>query len=81
MLVDRLWDALSAVPEGEQCGWCKDRYGLSWQIVPDVVPRLLADPDPARAERAMQAILGMSARSAGVFRSGQYRSRCYRRGP
>lgn len=57
--VDRLWDALSAVPEAEQCGWCKDRYGLSWQIVPDVVPRLLADPDPARAERAMQALLGM----------------------
>lgn len=42
--VDRLWDALSAVPEAEQCGWCKDRYGLSWQIVPDVVPCLLADP-------------------------------------
>jgi predicted 3-demethylubiquinone-9 3-methyltransferase (glyoxalase superfamily) len=57
--VDRLTDALSAVPEAEQCGWVKDRYGLSWQIVPTALTRLLADPDPVRAKRAMEAMLQM----------------------
>src|SRR5262245_12913608 len=56
---DRLTDALSAVPEAEQCGWVKDRFGLSWQIVPRRMLALLADPDPARARRAMQAMLRM----------------------
>lgn len=42
-----------------QCGWLKDRWGLSWQIVPTVLFELLADPDPARAGRAVQAMLGM----------------------
>jgi len=42
-----------------QCGWLKDRYGVSWQIVPSVLPKLLGDPDPARAQRVMQAMLGM----------------------
>ncbi len=57
--VDRLTDALSAHPEAEQCGWVKDRFGLSWQIVPRRLQELLADPDPARASRAMKAMLGM----------------------
>lgn len=57
--VDRLTDALSAVPEAEQCGWVKDRYGLSWQIVPKLMLELLADPDPARARRAMEAMMTM----------------------
>ena len=58
--VDRLWDALSAGGgKAEQCGWLKDRYGVSWQIVPTVLPKMLADPDPAKAQRAMQAMLGM----------------------
>lgn len=57
--VDRLTDALSAVPEAEQCGWVKDRYGLSWQIVPKLMLKLLADPDPARARRAMEAMMTM----------------------
>ena len=57
--VDRLWDALSAGGTVEQCGWLKDRYGVSWQIVPAVLPKMLADPDPAKAQRAMQAMLGM----------------------
>jgi len=58
--VDRYWDALLAdggVPS--QCGWLTDRFGVSWQIVPKALGRLLADPDPARASRAMQAMLGM----------------------
>lgn len=56
---DRLTEALSAVPEAEQCGWVKDRYGLSWQIIPRTLLRLLDDPDPDRARRAMQAMLEM----------------------
>ena len=56
--VDRLSDALSAVPEAEQCGWLKDRFGLSWQIVPVQLMRRLAD-DPARAARAFAAMMQM----------------------
>ena len=57
--VDRLWDGLSAGGQTEQCGWLKDRYGISWQIIPRALTRLLADPDQARAGRAMQAMLLM----------------------
>jgi predicted 3-demethylubiquinone-9 3-methyltransferase (glyoxalase superfamily) len=57
--VDRLWDALSAGGAVEQCGWLKDRYGVSWQIVPSALGPMLSDPDPARAGRAMRALLGM----------------------
>jgi predicted 3-demethylubiquinone-9 3-methyltransferase (glyoxalase superfamily) len=56
---DRLTNALSAVPEAEQCGWVKDRFGLSWQIVPRLLPRLLSDPDPALAGRAFEAMMQM----------------------
>jgi predicted 3-demethylubiquinone-9 3-methyltransferase (glyoxalase superfamily) len=56
---DRLTDALSAVPEAEQCGWVKDKYGLSWQIVPIRLLALLTDSDPRKAERAMTAMLNM----------------------
>jgi predicted 3-demethylubiquinone-9 3-methyltransferase (glyoxalase superfamily) len=57
--VDRLWDALSDGGSVERCGWLKDRYGVSWQIVPSVLPQLLGDPDPAKAQRVMQAMLKM----------------------
>ena len=57
--VDRLTEALSAVPEVEQCGWVKDRFGLSWQIVPIRLKELLADPDRAKAKRAMDAMMEM----------------------
>jgi predicted 3-demethylubiquinone-9 3-methyltransferase (glyoxalase superfamily) len=57
--VDRLTNALSAVPEAEQCGWVKDRFGLSWQIVPRQLTRLLSDPEPARARRAFEAMMRM----------------------
>jgi predicted 3-demethylubiquinone-9 3-methyltransferase (glyoxalase superfamily) len=57
--VDRLWDALGEGGQVERCGWLKDRYGVPWQIVPSVLPKLLGDPDPAKAQRAMQAMLGM----------------------
>jgi predicted 3-demethylubiquinone-9 3-methyltransferase (glyoxalase superfamily) len=57
--VDRLWDALSEGGTTEQCGWLKDRYGVSWQIVPTALSQLLGDPDPAKAQRVMQAMLRM----------------------
>jgi predicted 3-demethylubiquinone-9 3-methyltransferase (glyoxalase superfamily) len=56
---DRLADALSAVPEAEQCGWVKDRFGVSWQIVPRQVIRLFDDPDRTRAKRAFDAMMQM----------------------
>lgn len=57
--VDRYWEALSAHPENEQCGWVKDRFGLSWQIVPRALPRLLSDPDSARRKRVFEAMMKM----------------------
>jgi predicted 3-demethylubiquinone-9 3-methyltransferase (glyoxalase superfamily) len=58
--VDRYWDALTADGGAEgPCGWLKDRFGLSWQIVPKVLPELLSDPDRERADRAMKAMLSM----------------------
>jgi len=57
--VDRYWNALTEDGEEGPCGWCKDRFGFAWQIVPKALPGLLGDPDPARAQRAMQAMLGM----------------------
>ena len=57
--VDRLTSALSAVPEAEQCGWVKDKFGLSWQIVPKRLLALMTDPDAAKARRAMEAMLTM----------------------
>jgi predicted 3-demethylubiquinone-9 3-methyltransferase (glyoxalase superfamily) len=57
--VDYYWDKLSAVPESEQCGWLKDKFGVSWQIVPTVLGKLMADSDRARADRVMEAVLQM----------------------
>ena len=57
--VDRWWEALSAHPEHERCGWLKDRFGVSWQIIPRALPALLADPDRARARRVMEAMMTM----------------------
>jgi predicted 3-demethylubiquinone-9 3-methyltransferase (glyoxalase superfamily) len=57
--IERLTNALSAVPEAEQCGWVKDRYGLSWQIVPRKLPALLADANRGRAKRAFESMMQM----------------------
>ena len=57
--VDYYWDRLSEGGEESQCGWLKDRYGLSWQVVPTGLVEVLGDADPERAQRAMQAMLGM----------------------
>lgn len=57
--VDRLWEALSDGGQEGPCGWLKDRWGLSWQIVPTRLTELLSDPDPERAKRATEAMLAM----------------------
>jgi predicted 3-demethylubiquinone-9 3-methyltransferase (glyoxalase superfamily) len=58
--IDRLWDALSSKGGSEvRCGWVKDRYGVSWQIAPSFMPRLLGGSDRAGSERAMRAMMGM----------------------
>jgi predicted 3-demethylubiquinone-9 3-methyltransferase (glyoxalase superfamily) len=57
--VDYYWDTLTAGGEESQCGWLKDKYGLSWQVVPEGWEALFTDPDPARVNRAMQAMFGM----------------------
>ncbi|HTU38229.1 MAG TPA: VOC family protein [Acidimicrobiales bacterium] len=67
--VDQYWSALSAGGEVGQCGWLKDRFGVSWQVVPEELGSLLGDPDPARAQRALQAMLGMSKLDLTVLRA------------
>jgi predicted 3-demethylubiquinone-9 3-methyltransferase (glyoxalase superfamily) len=57
--VDAFWSKLSEGGEEGPCGWLKDRYGVSWQIVPTVLPELLADPDREKSQRVMRAMLGM----------------------
>jgi predicted 3-demethylubiquinone-9 3-methyltransferase (glyoxalase superfamily) len=57
--VDRYWTTLSEGGEEGPCGWLKDRFGLSWQIVPTALPRLLQDPDREKAQRVMAAMLQM----------------------
>jgi predicted 3-demethylubiquinone-9 3-methyltransferase (glyoxalase superfamily) len=68
--VDRLWDALSADGGApERCGWVRDRYGVPWQVVPTALPRMLGDPDPAKAQRVMQAMLGMAKLDIAALRA------------
>jgi predicted 3-demethylubiquinone-9 3-methyltransferase (glyoxalase superfamily) len=57
--VDALWDKLSAGGQKQRCGWLKDKYGVSWQVIPTVLGRLLHDKDPAKSQRVMQAMLRM----------------------
>lgn len=58
--VDELWEKLSEGGKTSQCGWLKDKYGLSWQVVPSVLSEMLQDPDHERANRVMQAMLQMT---------------------
>jgi predicted 3-demethylubiquinone-9 3-methyltransferase (glyoxalase superfamily) len=58
--VDEIWESLSAGGQIQQCGWLKDKFGLSWQIVPVVLIELLSDPDPERSRRVMEAMLQMT---------------------
>lgn len=58
--VDELWEKLSAGGERQQCGWLKDKYGLSWQIIPSALGEMLQDKDTAKAQRVMEAMLKMN---------------------
>jgi len=58
--VDELWEKLSAGGEPGRCGWLKDKYGLSWQIIPSVLGELMRDKDPEKSKRVMQAMLQMN---------------------
>ncbi len=57
--VDHYWEKLSAVKESEQCGWLKDKYGVSWQVVPTALGRLMGDPDRVKAGRVQAAMMQM----------------------
>lgn len=57
--VDALWAKLTDGGAESECGWLVDRFGLSWQIIPSILPRLLSDPDREKADRAMKAMFGM----------------------
>ena len=57
--VDELWEKLSAGGTIDRCGWLRDKYGLSWQIIPNALGEMLGDSDPAKAQRVMQAMLKM----------------------
>lgn len=58
--VDELWDKLSAGGKPNRCGWLQDKFGLSWQIIPTALGKLMGDPDPKKAGRVMQAMLQMN---------------------
>ncbi|MEV0254476.1 VOC family protein [Streptomyces sp. NPDC050732] len=67
--VDHYWTKLSAGGQEGPCGWLKDKYGLSWQVVPTALGELLADPDAERAQRAMRAMLGMGKLDVAALRA------------
>jgi len=67
--VDYYWERLSEGGQEGPCGWLKDRYGLSWQVVPTGMEELFADPDPTRAQRAMQAMLHMGKLDIAALRN------------
>ena len=58
--VDHYWSNLLEGGEESRCGWLKDKYGLSWQIIPTILGKMLSDPDPKKAKRVMEAMLGMA---------------------
>jgi predicted 3-demethylubiquinone-9 3-methyltransferase (glyoxalase superfamily) len=80
--LDELWDRLSQDGQTQQCGWLKDRFGLSWQIIPAALPELMSDPDPERAGRVTEAMLQMTKidiaklRQAYAKPDGQMRGTC-----
>jgi predicted 3-demethylubiquinone-9 3-methyltransferase (glyoxalase superfamily) len=67
--LDDYWARLTDGGEEGPCGWCKDRFGLSWQVVPAGMEEFFADPDPGRVQRAMQAMLGMKKIDIAAMRA------------
>jgi predicted 3-demethylubiquinone-9 3-methyltransferase (glyoxalase superfamily) len=66
--IDYYWEKLSAVPEAEQCGWLKDKYGLSWQIVPNAMGEMMRDKDPKKRVRVTKAFLKMKKLDIAVLK-------------
>ena len=66
--VDELWEKLSAGGEKSRCGWLKDKYGLSWQIIPTALGQMLGDKDPGKSKRVMEAMLQMDKIDIGKLR-------------
>jgi predicted 3-demethylubiquinone-9 3-methyltransferase (glyoxalase superfamily) len=58
--VDEFWEKLSAGGAKSQCGWLKDKYGLSWQVIPSILVKLMSDPDPKKSQRVMDAMMKMT---------------------
>ena len=71
--VDRLWEKLSEGGEESQCGWLKDKYGVSWQIVPTALGEMMADKDSKKSERVMKALLQMKKLDTGLLRQAYER--------
>jgi predicted 3-demethylubiquinone-9 3-methyltransferase (glyoxalase superfamily) len=67
--LDELWDALTAEGGEGQCGWVKDRFGVSWQLIPEGLEQVLGDPDPGRAQRAMAAMMTMTKLDLDAMRA------------
>ncbi|MBZ5538524.1 MAG: VOC family protein [Acidobacteriia bacterium] len=67
--VDELWEKLSADGQKERCGWLKDKFGVSWQIIPSGLGELLNDPDPVKSKRVMQAMLQMNKIDINVLKT------------
>jgi predicted 3-demethylubiquinone-9 3-methyltransferase (glyoxalase superfamily) len=72
--IDYYWEKLTDGGEESQCGWLRDRYGLSWQVVPTGMEEIFADPDEGRAERAMKAMLGMRKLDLAALREAADRT-------
>ncbi|MBB4931450.1 putative 3-demethylubiquinone-9 3-methyltransferase (glyoxalase superfamily) [Lipingzhangella halophila] len=66
--LDHYWDRLSADGKEVACGWVTDRYGVSWQVIPTVLPELVSDPDPEKAKRATEAMLSMTKLDIAALR-------------
>src|SRR5271157_6280798 len=66
--VDELWEKLAAGGTKSRCGWLKDKFGLSWQIIPSALGKMLQDPDPEKSKRVMQAMLQMNKIDIGLLK-------------
>jgi predicted 3-demethylubiquinone-9 3-methyltransferase (glyoxalase superfamily) len=73
--VDRYWDELSEGGETQECGWLKDKYGLSWQVVPTALEAMISDPDPAKSESVMKALMQMQKLDLGVLQQAYEQAR------